>query len=132
MIVIDPGHKYALSTLDGDGAPVVLTFVKRIGANYPGNESAYAGTTLQETLRACLDRIKYLDRQKPHSGNIVVFAGINNAIIALEDRASERHGRPYNGSHDCVYGIQCPKCLHVGCEAQCHPDAPPDDAKGGC
>lgn len=69
MKVIDPGHKYELSTLDGDDSPVVLTFVKRVGANYPGNESAYAGTTLQETLRACLDRLAYLDRQLPDPCN---------------------------------------------------------------
>ena len=62
MKVIDPGHKYELAHLDGNGHEV-LTFVKREGDGYPGNIDHHAGTNLQEVFRAALDRVKYLDNQ---------------------------------------------------------------------
>jgi hypothetical protein len=56
VIVIDPGHEYELASLDGEKA-VRLTFVKRIGARYPGNKGpSYSGTNCQEVLRVLIDR----------------------------------------------------------------------------
>jgi len=66
MKVLDPGHKYELAVLDGD-LPVILTYTKRIGDKYPGNEPpAYSGTTLQEEWRAQIDRLRYLNNQESH------------------------------------------------------------------
>lgn len=51
MRVLEKGHSYLLSLLDEvsflDGLiPHVLTFVKRVGDKFPGNEApAHAGTT---------------------------------------------------------------------------------------
>lgn len=67
MIVLDPGHRYHLHTLD-DNAPQAywpLQFVKREGAKFPGNLGHYPGTTTQEVLRACIDRAGYVNRQIP-------------------------------------------------------------------
>jgi hypothetical protein len=50
---LDPGHRYALANLDGDGEDM-LTFVKREGMLYPGNVGSHAGTTMQEVLRALI------------------------------------------------------------------------------
>src|SRR4051812_14687800 len=71
MTVLDPGHTYALGILDGDDA-MILCFVKREGERYPGNVGVQCGTTLQEVLRACLDRIDYLDRQHSCEENGIV------------------------------------------------------------
>ena len=66
MRVLDPGHMYLLQQLD-DTARVEpndsLVFVKRMGDNYPGNKSAYPGTIIQDVLRCCIDRLKYVDKQ---------------------------------------------------------------------
>lgn len=48
MRVLDPGHLYALDSLDKseDDKSQLLRFVKRIGDKFPGNIAPpYAGTT---------------------------------------------------------------------------------------
>jgi len=120
MKVVDPGHKYALSLLDyGENAITSITFVKRMGANYPGNTSSYPGTTLQETMRACLDRTRYLNHQKWSVFNLIVQYCLVIAVCALEYRAALRHRR-WPPLHP-VNGATCWKCLHVGCTGSCHP-----------
>jgi hypothetical protein len=91
MKVLDPGHCYLLDVLDGD-APEELTFVKRVGDKYPGNTDAYSGTTLQEVLRACIDRVKYVNAQIPDFNNNDVLYHLRATILALEQRAYVRHG----------------------------------------
>lgn len=136
MKVIDPGHVYELKWLDGE--PDVqsrscteecsqnrLTFVKREGAGYPGNVGHHPGTTIQEVLRALIDRVNYLDNQIPHSANQSVITKLREAIGHLEFRAAARHGRDLQpflmrmGQH--IEDLPtCPKCLHIGCSGSCH------------
>ena len=120
MRVIDPGHTYALGVLDGDTA-MVLEFVKREGPLYPGNVGTQCGTTLQEVLRACLDRIEYLDQQIPDENNAIVRFNLRSSIIALERRAAQRHSRQM--PDDPIYGALCQHCLHVGCDSCLAQDA---------
>ncbi len=119
MTVIDPGHHYALSLLDyGENAHTAIRFVKRSGQKYPGNgHDIYPGTTLQEVLRACLDRVKYLDRQKRHWTNWIVRGCLALTICCLELRAALRHGRMIPMRP--ITGKQCWQCLHVGCSGEC-------------
>lgn len=128
MRVIDPGHQYQLTFLDGKPEWVVadvLTFIKRMGSGYPGNTSEHPGTTLQEVLRACIDRVKYLDKQIPDIRNRDVISHLRTSIWLLEVRAAERHGRldPFMTDIEInrieTYNT-CPKCLHVGCAGGCH------------
>jgi hypothetical protein len=120
--VQDPGHSYSLNLLDcrHDGHIETLTFVKRTGANYPGNDRAYCGTTMQEVLRCVADRLLYVQAQKPHKDNVAALDDIKEAIWHLECRAAERHNRPRPGFEEATYGECCPKCLHVGCTGGCH------------
>jgi hypothetical protein len=120
MKVIDPGHVFELSVLDGSGAAERLIFIKREGENYPGNTGHHSGTTLQEVWRASIARLKYLNNQIYDSANIEAISYIEAAIWVLERRAAKRHGRKAPGFDDACYGIQCPKCLHVGCKGECH------------
>jgi hypothetical protein len=64
MKILDPGHDYLLSPLDGD-IDIRLTFVKREGVGYPGNIGSYSGTTCQEVLRSLIDRLDYINNQIP-------------------------------------------------------------------
>jgi hypothetical protein len=61
MKIIDPGHKYELDQLDGEGKEI-LTFVKRDtpSERYPGNQGHYPGTNMQEVLR----RKRRIDRER--------------------------------------------------------------------
>lgn len=124
MEVVDPGHMYILRELDSGSfvIPQILTFVKREGEGYPGNDGSHPGTTTQEVLRALIDRTQYVHRQIPHWSNLVVLASLREAIVLLESRAAERHGRIFP-SYDPNFIEMvpvCAKCGHVGCEGDCH------------
>lgn len=131
MKVIDPGHDYEIAVLDADPERPLrhhLSFVKRVGEKYPGNVGHHAGTTIQEVLRALIDRVKYVDGQIPDVRNSMVLFFLRRAIWLLEDRAAERHGRRFLDPNlvEPDYQIEllptCSKCLHIGCEGECHPE----------
>lgn len=121
MRVIDPGHSYALTHLDGN-LEELLTFVKREGDLYPGNYGSHPGTNIQEVLRALIDRMKYVDAQLPHQWNPIVIAHLRDALRLLEARAEQRHGRDPD-KLDCRARIGgeietlafCRVCGHIGC-----------------
>ncbi len=115
MRVIDPGHEHVLDSLDGD-LPQTLTFVKREGPMYPGNVGHHPGTTTQEVLRACVERLRYVNRQIPCPETETAMALLMAAIHLLEARAALRHGRPAPSLFDAVDGrTKCSACGHVGC-----------------
>lgn len=138
MKVIDPGHIYELDWLDGPpglgfshSSNAVdeslkesrLIFVKREGElKYPGNIGHYPGTNLQEVLRACIDRVKYLDKQVHDGRNENVIKNLRHAIWYLEQRAASRHDRELEipaGSY--IENLPtCKKCGHIGCTGDCH------------
>jgi len=120
MRVLDPGHQYALTHLDGN-LEELLTFVKREGPGYPGNVGSHPGTNLQEVIRACMDRIRYLDGQIHDVANTEALQSLRNALWALEMRAAYRHGRilPFNLYGKIEIEPTCHKCGHVGCESSC-------------
>ena len=97
MEVLDPGHRYRLQTLDEQPVSSLLLFelqfVKRIGEGYPGNKGIpEEGTILQDVLRCCIDRVKYLDNQKPHQSNLRLLEYLRWSIKELELRAAKMHG----------------------------------------
>lgn len=124
MKVVDPGHTYELGQLDVGPyteEPHLLVFVKRSGPNFPGNFGHYGGTTLQEVLRAVVDRLKYVDNQLSSPYTQMALRHAKEAIYCLELRAAERHNRAVTfGVDGAVYGDCCAKCLHVGCQGLCH------------
>jgi hypothetical protein len=122
MRIVDPGHTYALQILDNDGPATALrlVFVKREGPKFPGNDGHYSGTNLQEVLRACRDRLLYLNHQEHDYRNEIIIDHLMNAVYLLEERAAERHGRIPLGRVAAIYGDTCEKCGHVGCGGSCH------------
>jgi len=115
MKVIDPGHHYALNVLDyGPDAITSIRFVKRVGPKYPGNVGASSGTTLQEVLRACHDRLGYVGRQLPCWQTTACRWLLGLVVWLLEWRAARRHGRLIPCMREAVYGYTCWRCGHVG------------------
>lgn len=128
MKVIDPGHKYTLAHLDGEGLETLI-FVKREGPGFPGNVGHHPGTNIQEVLRVLIDRVKYLDGQIPHMTNQLVLAHLRNAIQWLESRAAQRHNRPQP-----TFTVEpetmptCTRCGHIECRE--HPVRQAQDQEG--
>lgn len=118
MYEIDPGHKYSLSPLDG---PIgqTLTFVKREGTHYPGNEGHYCGTTSQEVLRALLYRAVYVNQQKPCWQTQLSMFLLETIIWLYEHRAAKLHGRKPPSRFQAVFYSTCPYCGHVNCYGEC-------------
>lgn len=116
MKVIDPGHRYQLLTIDGE-AKQFLQFVKREGPGYPGNVGTSPGTNLQSVLRACIDRVQYLQRQIYCQENEDVEALLKQAIYMLERRAADRHGMAYPSTRTVAWTApMCRVCGHTVCE----------------
>jgi hypothetical protein len=124
MRVIDPGHKYALKRLDGDGEEII-TYVKREGLKYPGNVGHHSGTTLQECWRADIHRLLYVNNQEPCSATVDCIEHLRLCILFLEHRAALRHGRkpPVEYSDpdlNCIETMPtCVNCGHIGCSGEC-------------
>ena len=121
MRVMDPGHDYELDVLDGDFT-IQLTFVKRVGEGYPGNLTDYPGTNMQEVLRALIDRCKYVENQIPDERTRAAMWHLRRAMVQLEVRAAERHGREWDigNNLDIERYRPCEKCGHIGCDGTCH------------
>lgn len=119
MRVFDPGHTYFLDVLDGRSrADSALQFVKRIGAQYPGNEPpAYAGTTMQEVLRALIDRAGYVNRQIPCVETEAAIGHLKGALLLLEIRAKRVNGKCLDAADlgEIIDGATCRSCGHVKC-----------------
>lgn len=119
MRPIDPGHAYRLDQLDGDSC-TGLVFVKREGEGYPGNVGHYAGTNLQEVFRACIDRVKHINQQVPHSANGGIIWALRYCIWMLELRAAERHRRITPEFAEEIETMPtCKLCGHIGCYGEC-------------
>jgi hypothetical protein len=127
--VLDPGHAYWLTNLDAgrnDLEIQLLRFVKRDDPpeKFPGNKGHYAGTTMQEVLRALIDRLFYVGNQIHDPLNEMVLRCYREALRLLELRAAARHNRHFVLPSD--FPIEefsvCPKCGHMDPELhkECH------------
>lgn len=122
--MLEPGHSYLLNVLDDHAAlgPVRLEFVKRDHPpeKYPGNVGHHSGTTIQEVMRAVIDRLKYVNDQIPCSETGHAIADARSLIWWLEKRAARVHGRDFDLR---IYDIEdqptCPTCGHIGCNQTC-------------
>jgi hypothetical protein len=115
MKCVDAGHKYKLASLDGD-AVQTLTFVKRYGDKYPGNNNAYPGVTIQEVCRVLIDRLKYVNAQMPAPETGSAIWLLRKVIWILEKRAARLHNRAWSTDMPVVgieFEKQCPHCGHI-------------------
>lgn len=118
MKIIDAGHEYMLETLDGNGAPMALVFVKREGDKFPFNRGHHSGTNVQEVLRALIDRTEYLNRQVPCAETEAAAYCLRTALLLYEIRAARRHGRHLDLTltQELCCLPTCKTCGHIGCE----------------
>lgn len=83
MKIIEPGHIYQLTHLDGSET-TKLTFVNR----EEGTE--HEGTQTQEVLRALIDRTQHCDNCLPWAGNEEIIQHLRLALALHEARAIYR------------------------------------------
>ena len=78
-----------------------------------GNTYAHSGTTTQEVLRACLDRARYVNHQKPCWQTTLSIPLLQAVVWLYEHRAAKRHKRQAPSFLDALYGEPCPECGHI-------------------
>lgn len=86
MRVLDPGHRYALANLE-DGGETILQFFKDPSLH---DGHGYGGPSCQEVLRAIIDRVQELDREKRDPENTGIIYDLRHAIAGFEARAIRR------------------------------------------
>jgi|SRR5271157_3390233 len=85
MKIIEPGHVYELTSLDGKNKEVeTLRFVNR------EENHEHPGTQTQEVLRALIDRTMHCDNCKRWAGNDKIIRHLRIALALHEARAIER------------------------------------------
>ena len=118
MKVLEPGHLYQLDCIDGDRTEF-LQFVKRVGEKYPGNRPpAWPGTTMQEVLRACIERAGYVNRQIPCAETEAAIGLRKGALLLFEVRAKRVKGKTLDAASldQVIDGTTCATCGHVFCQ----------------
>ena len=86
MKIIDKGHRYLLKNNRKETYSNTLIFYKDPIIHGEG----YDGTTNQEVIRALIDRIKFLNSQKPHEINSKIIYHLRMALALHEIRHIER------------------------------------------
>lgn len=121
--VLDKGHRYELLTLDRFGGDYYqeLQFVKRCDfenpKRFPGNKTAYPGTTVQSVVRCLLERMRYLQKQVWCLENVFVIFCLRWVLWFMEFRAARRHDRWYFKSLTFAEKAPlCKECGHTICE----------------
>jgi len=82
MRVIDAGHTYELDNLKEVGVSL-LSFFKDSELHDKGQ----SGPSVQEVMRAVIDRVQYLDSEKPWAGNAEIIQRAREIIVLFEMRA---------------------------------------------
>lgn len=82
MKVIIPGHKYELQNLNSE-----TTSELQFYCDPEINGIALDGPSCQEVIRALIDRVQELDRQKPYEGNAKIIKHLRFALAEFEVRA---------------------------------------------
>lgn len=83
MRVLEPGHRYALDNLKGEGESILQFF--QDPELHDG--IAAAGPSTQEVLRAVVDRVKHLEGEKYWELNAEIIACGRRMIALFEVRA---------------------------------------------
>ena len=86
MKVLDSGHRYSLKCNGIVEDCKELVFYKDEKINGTGHK----GTTNQEVVRALIDRIKFLDSQKPHWVNQKIIYHLRQVLGLHEIRHIQR------------------------------------------
>lgn len=85
MIIITPGHCYDLRNLKSKGYTRLQFF--QDGKIHGGRD--VAGTSCQEVIRALIDRVQVLHKEKPWWGNRFILIFLRKALVLFETRAIE-------------------------------------------
>lgn len=100
MKTITPGHKYELSNFETDATPnQELQFIEKVPVSEGSTElkTVNNGTTNEEVLRMLIDRMQQLQSKFPCRENAIAITKLDEALLWLEKRTSDRKSRGVEG-----------------------------------
>lgn len=102
MKIITPGHRYELENFEAKSKPgQVLQFIEKQAT--PGGDGALTtvndGTTNEEVLAVLVDRLRALGAKLPCRQNSIAVTKLEEALMWLENRTTERKARGVEGMH---------------------------------
>jgi hypothetical protein len=121
MKVLDLGHAYSVDGYPHDHrlgeltfATQLVEFVKKVGDNFPGNRPPeHSGTNCQEILRVLIDRVKYLNQQKPSEENLDILLFLRLSLYKFEKRAARLKGVSFSNTSHIEELEPCKICGHI-------------------
>lgn len=94
MIINVDGHSYQLSNMDNPQNTQSLNFI-----NMLPDGTRIDGTTNEEVIEVLLNRMNYLNGKFPCRENSLVITKLDEALMWLQKRTSDRVKRGVEGKH---------------------------------
>ena len=102
MRVLVEGHKYLLANFENNQNPAqTLQFIHK-EPKAPGSTEMMIvsnGTTNEEILEVLIDRMKFLQDKFPCKENAIVITNLEESLMWLNKRTSDRLKRDVEGLH---------------------------------
>ena len=101
MINHVPGHRYTAAGFESELGDQVLQFIHKEPkeAGKPELVTVSHGTTNEEVLRVLIDRLQFLQAKFPCRENAIVITKLEESLMWLEKRTSDRKARGVEGQH---------------------------------
>jgi hypothetical protein len=99
VIVKREGHRYELPCFEDQGRNQVIQFIEKEPVSEGSTElmTLNDGTTNEDVLEVLINRMKYLQGRFPCRENAIVITKLEESLMWLEKRTSDRKKRQVEG-----------------------------------
>jgi hypothetical protein len=100
MNILTEGHKYQLTNFEDNNSNQVIQFIeKQLVEKSTELKTVNDGTTNEEVLEMLIDRMSYLQAKFPCKENACVITKLEESLMWLNKRTSDRIKRNVEGKH---------------------------------
>ncbi|WP_051263761.1 hypothetical protein [Tenacibaculum ovolyticum] len=100
MKTLTQGHKYELKGFENAKITQTIQFIEKAPIGDTTElETINDGTTNEEVLEMLIDRMNYLQGRFPCEENAIVITNLQESLMWLEKRTSDRKKRNVEGSN---------------------------------
>lgn len=100
MKVLTEGHKYQLPGFEDPNNTQEIQFIEKTPIKNTSNLlTVNDGTTNEDILEVLIDRMNYLQNKFPCRENSIVITKLQESLMWLEKRTSDRKKRNVEGKH---------------------------------
>jgi len=95
------GHQYSVSNFENKESSQVISFIHKVPVEEGSTElvTVNDGTTNEEILEMLINRMQYLQGKFPCRENAIVITKLEESLMWLEKRTSDRKKRNVEGTN---------------------------------